>query len=112
METIQVLPMIVREMKRSHFTAVEVARKLNVQPTTVHGMLSRPTLQVQRLVELSEALNYNFFLEVAAALPYPAPNIKIKVDEEAITAPFQERIKALELEVSILRQTLKDAVSR
>lgn len=109
MESIEILPMIRREMKRNHYTGAELARKLNVQPTAILGMMRRPTLQVQKLLALSEVFNYNFFREIADTLPYAEPDY---IDEEAIKAPLQERIKALEMEVSILRQTLKDLVSR
>lgn len=105
MERIEILPLIRREMKRNHVSQTELAHKLNVIPTSVQGMLRRPTLQVQKLAELSEALNYNFFLEIGASLSCAAPTDDTK-------ATLLERIKALEMEVSILRQTLKDVVSR
>ena len=112
METVDLLPIIKREMERNHFSNADMARKLNVSPTTVQGMLSRHTLQVQKLVQLSEVFKYNFFREIAAMLPYAEPVYEKKPEDDAIRASLQERIKALEMEVGILRQTLKDLVSR
>ncbi|HEY4788521.1 MAG TPA: hypothetical protein VIH57_20865 [Bacteroidales bacterium] len=112
MEQIEVISMVRREMQRNHYSSAEMARKLNVQPTSIQGMFSRRTIQVHKLLKLSEIFQYNFFREIAASLPYSEPNYEVKVDEEAIKLPLQERIKELEIEVNILRQTLKDVVSR
>lgn len=105
MEQLPILSMIKREMERKHVNASDLSRGLKVNHSSVAGMLKRPTLQVQRLAEISEFLNYNFFREIAAKLPYPEPDLI------EVTA-LQNRVKELELEVSILRQTLKDLVSR
>jgi hypothetical protein len=74
-------------------------------------MLKRSTLQVQRLAELSEFLQYNFFREIAAKLPYTEPDYSVAEDRTEVEN-LQTRIKELEMEVNILRQTLKDLVSR
>jgi len=112
MEPIEVIPMIRREIKRNHFSLVKVAQKLNVEPSSVKGMLSRPTLQVQRLADLSEVCNYNFFREIAEMLPYAEPLNAGKLTADKEKEELKEHIKALEMEVAILRQTIKDLVSR
>ncbi|HEY4785408.1 MAG TPA: hypothetical protein VIH57_05140 [Bacteroidales bacterium] len=112
MNTADILSMVHREKQRNHYSSADMARILNVQPTSVHGMFSRHTIQVEKLMKLSEVFQYNFFREIAAALPYAEPNYDVKVDIDAIKAPLLERIKELEMEVGILRQTLKDVVSR
>lgn len=108
MEQLTILSMIKREMERKRITASDLSRGLKMNHSSVVGMLKRPTLQVQRLAELSELLNYNFFREIAVKLPYSEPDV---VDATEATA-LQNRVKELEMEVSILRQTLKDLVSR
>jgi len=108
MEQLPILSMIKREMERKHINASDLSRGLKMNHSSVVGMLKRPTLQVQRLAELSELLNYNFFREIAVKLPYSEPDV---VDATEATT-LQNRVKELELEVSILRQTLKDLVSR
>ncbi|HEX3006134.1 MAG TPA: helix-turn-helix transcriptional regulator [Bacteroidales bacterium] len=101
--------MLLREMKARHLTKKEVARKLGVNPSSVKGMIRRPTMHVQRLMELSEVLQYNFFREIAATLPYKEPSYEPEID--TVKAPLLEQIKNLQLEISILRQTLKDLTS-
>jgi len=73
-------------------------------------MLKSPTFQVQRLAELSEVLNYNFFRELASKLPYTEP-VYAEESKQSEVAELQNRIKELEMEVSILRQTFKDLLS-
>ncbi len=111
MEQLAILPMIKREMKRKHINQMDLSRGLKMHHSSVVGMLRRPTLQVQRLAELSEFLNYNFFREIAAKLPYPEPDYSVAEDRSEIEA-LRNRVKELELEANILRQTLKDLVSR
>jgi hypothetical protein len=112
METIAVQAMVNRELKRKFHSPAEIARKLNLNPSTVNGMLNRPTLQVQRLAELSEMCKYNFFREIAELLPYEEPvSTGMKTAANATDA-LNERIKELEMEVKILRQTLKDLVGK
>jgi hypothetical protein len=112
MERINVVSIIIRELKNRHISHSDVARKLTTSPSTIQGMLSRPTLQVNRLIDLSMVCNYNFFREVAELLPYEEP-VATKLQSVAFaTNTMNERIKELEMEVKILRQTLKDIVAK
>jgi hypothetical protein len=111
METLPVLSMVRRELQRKKFSVSELSRGLKLNTTSVSGMLRTPTFQVQRLAELSELLNYNFFREIAAQLPYSEP-VYANESEQSEVAALQHRVKELEMEVGILRQTLKDLVSR
>jgi hypothetical protein len=111
MEQLPILPMIKREMARKRINATDLSRGLKMNHSSAVGMLKRPTLQVQRLAELSEFLNYNFFREIAVKFPCPEPDYTKEIDRTEVDA-LQNRVKELELEVSILRQTLKDLVSR
>ena len=98
-------------MKNKHVTGAEIARALNMHPTSVNGMLHRPTLQVQKLADLSDLLQYNFFRELATKFPYAEPDC---ADKELVEANknLQNRVKELELEVHILRQTIRDLGAR
>ncbi len=111
MEQLAILPMIKREMERKHINATDLSRGMKINHSSAVGMLKRPTLQVQRLAELSEFLQYNFFREIAAKLPYTEPDYSV-AEDRAEVENLQARIKELEMEVNILRQTLKDLVSR
>jgi len=110
METLSVLSMVRRELQRKKVSVAELSRALNINSSSVSGMLKSPTFQVQRLAELSEFLNYNFFRELAAKLPYTEPVFAEESKLSEIEA-LQIRIKELEMEVGILRQTLRDLVS-
>ncbi|MBW8333298.1 MAG: hypothetical protein K0M40_14830 [Prolixibacteraceae bacterium] len=105
MEQLAIIAMVRREMNRKNISGAGLARALKVNPSSVMGMFGRSTLQVQRLAEISEFLNYNFFSEIARKLPCTEP-------DNSELAWLQNRIKELELEVGILRQTIRDLAGR
>lgn len=111
MNDIPVLAMVKREMQRKRVTVSEISRALKINTSSASGMLKSPTFQVQRLVELSEVMNYNFFREIAAQLPYTEPAY-VNASKQSEVEELRSRIKELEMENSILRQTLKDLVAR
>lgn len=111
MEQLDVNAMIKREMERKRVSSAELTRALGINHSSVSGMLQRPTIQVQRLAELSAFFNYNFFREIAQKLPYPEPDYTSTADKAEVSG-LQNRVRDLELEVSILRQTIRDLVSR
>lgn len=106
-----VLPMVKTVMKSKNVTGADIARALNVHPTSVNGMLHRPTMQVQKLADLSNFLQYNFFRELATKFPYPEPDC---ADQELVEEnnKLQNRVRELELEVNILRQTIRDLAGK
>ena len=110
METLQVLQMVKRELERQKVGVSELSRGLNIRSSSVSGMLKSPTFQVQRLADLSEFLNYNFFRELAALLPYAEP-VYARESKQSEVEELQSRVKELEMEVGILRQTLKELVN-
>jgi len=110
METLEVLQMVKRELQRKKVSVSELSRGLKINTSSVSGMLKSPTFQVQRLAELSEFLNYNFFRELAAQLPYTEP-VFAQESKQSEVEELQNRIKELEMEVSILRQTFRDLLS-
>jgi hypothetical protein len=96
-------------MKKRRISVAEVARGLKMHPASAAGMMKRPTLQVQKLAELSAFFQYNFFREIAESLPFTEPDFSANNSE---LVDLQNRIKELELEVNILRQTIKDLAGR
>jgi hypothetical protein len=112
MDKINIVSIVNRELEKRNINHSDLARKLGANRSSIQGMLSRSTLQVQRLVDLSEVCNYNFFREVAGMLPYEEP---VAVQIQSVPDPdnaMKEHIKELEMEVKILRQTLKDIVGK
>lgn len=100
--------MVKREMKKRRYTPTDIANALRLSTSTVQGLLNRDRLHVSRLLQFSEALEYNFFKEIAWKLPYAEP----ATEENKLIGEQQNRIKELEMEVHILRQTLKDLIAR
>lgn len=111
METLSPITMIMREMKRKRINVSELGRGLRIKHSTVVGIMQRPTLQVQRLAEISEFLNYNFFSEIANKLHCTEPDYATETTRNEVNG-LQNRVKDLELEVKILRQTIKDLAGR
>jgi hypothetical protein len=109
MERIAIIPGIKRIMKERRISVAELARGLKMHPASAAGMLKRPTLQVQKLAELSFFFQYNFFREIAESLPFSELDFSAN-SREAVD--LQNRVKELELEVKVLRQTIKDLVGR
>ncbi len=126
MERIDIHSIIKRELRERKIYKADLARSLKLSFTSTNRMLTRHTLQVQRLIDLSMVCNYNFFREIADLLPCPKPEIgKIESGDQKNIEPG-ERIKELESEnsrlkleleiknreVEILRQTLRDLVQK
>ncbi|QIA09534.1 hypothetical protein [Draconibacterium halophilum] len=111
MEKNSVLPIVKRVMKSKQVTGADIARALNMHPTSVNGMLHRPTMQVHKLADLSHFLQYNFFRELAEKLPYAEPDCS---DPELAkeNKDLKNRVKELELEVNILRQTIRELAGK
>lgn len=112
MEKINPNILVGREMKKRHVTAAAVARKLNLNPSSVKTMLHSDTMQVQRLLDMSNMLQYNFFREIAAQLLFTEPVVEKEMPADNSTIALNDRIKELEMEVKILRQTLKEVVGK
>jgi hypothetical protein len=112
MNKINVMQMVKEEMTRQHKTAADISRGTNRKYATIAGMMKRPTLQVQMLIVLSETLQYNFFRKIAEMLPIENPIFKQNnsTDEQEI-AGLKEKLKVLEIENGILKETLKTLAS-
>lgn len=108
MENIEVIPMIRREMNRKHYTFASIARSLDIKSPSVLLMFRQSSIQVSKLIQLSKTFEYNFFREIADKLPYAEPaNLGMKAMEKE-RDELTNRVKALEMEVAILRQTIRD----
>jgi len=75
-------------------------------------MMNRTNMDVNRLVQFSELCKFNFFREIAEMLPLEDPAPQKTESAAQIIAGLNDHIKELEMEVKILRQTLKDIVAR
>ncbi len=108
MQKINVMQMVLDEMTNQHVSVVDLSRKMSRPYATIVGMIERPTIQVSRLIEFSEVFQYNFFRRIAEMLPYENPIIKKDNSSvEGEIASLKERLKVLEIENTILKDTLK-----
>ncbi len=109
MKQIEVVSLIKREMKNRRIRLTEMAKGLQMNPSSVSGILERSTLRVQKLADISEFFKYNFFREISWNFPYDEPLTPVEKSE---LLSLQTRVKELELEVNILRQTIRDMAGR
>ena len=107
MNTIDPRTMILREMKKQSISGADIARGFGVNPSSVQGMLLRPTMKLNRLAELSIFFKYNFFKEIAATEPFSELNCSVQNDPTEMEA-LQTQVKELEMEVKILKQVIRD----
>ncbi|MDP4271837.1 MAG: hypothetical protein Q8909_17205 [Bacteroidota bacterium] len=110
MEKINPSKLINREMTQRRISKSELARMLHMKPSSIHFMLDSEFMQVQRLLDLSNVLQYNFFREIADQLPHAEPATVNPATAEIAT--LNEHIKELEMEVRILRETLDTLVRK
>jgi hypothetical protein len=122
MKKINPLSMVLREMENQHVRPSDLAHKLSRSNSAMGNMLKKESIQVQRLVELSELFQYNFFAEIAAELSLATPDyvklcekaghpVTFENKDSAEMVELRDRVKMLEMEVTILRQTLKDVIA-
>ena len=67
---------IKRELNKQRISITNLSRRLGLHQATVHNMLKRKSVQVSRLSSLCNALQYNFFRELAEEFTYEQPVIK------------------------------------
>jgi transcriptional regulator with XRE-family HTH domain len=82
------------------------ARKSGINPKTVATYLKNPTMHIDTLFTICQALNYNFLRDIASMLPPEMPPHNIH--------PLQTRVAELEqqnLELQLQVKTLKEALS-
>ena len=109
---------IEKVMSLRHLNAADIARKLNLSHSSVSGMLSRETLQVKRLIELSHVLKYNFFREIASKIEYKEPLIgtdiiqQQQVKHQHEIEQLKDEIKRLEIKVEVLEGVVEKAVGK
>lgn len=108
---INVLGMVKRVMGKKHISSYDLSKKLNRHHTSILGMLSRESMQVQKLVDLSEICQYNFFREIAGQLPYHEPDyqtINKEHGEELMTelAQLKEENKILKVKLDVLNDVI------
>ncbi len=128
-EVLNPVELVVNEMKRQNMKVGKLADKIRRDPSSVHIMLKKKNMSVERLIACSRALNHNFLLELGYKLPYKRPddtkpnplNLTVKSleaglkDKETKITALQKEIdelkmqkQLLETELNTLKQVMKD----
>jgi len=89
--------LILVEMKKQGLNTVDLARRLKLSPTATYYILSRPTMQLDRLWQICEVLQINFFQILSNQL-------QIENSEEFF---IDEEKEALKAENKTLKEVIK-----
>ena len=95
-----------QRLRERGVSAAELGRRLGRGRETIRRFFKNPTIQTSILLEISTALHYNFFKDLAALLP---PDVPPALPDN--TAPLLQKIAELEKELEVqkaLVQELKD----
>ena len=98
--------MIKAYIKEKRFFISAMARDMGKQYKTAFNYLKRSSLRTDVLVDISMALRYNFFREMAEQMPPEFPP-HYDTDKDEAMKQLQERIKELETENRTLRDALQ-----
>ena len=116
MEQLDWIGVLKRQYKASGLSIQKVARKTGMTYSGVWQLLKRNDVRLHRLVDLSEAFQYNFLRELAEQLPYSEPSCRegtVKIVEPGISEADKRekdelaaRVKELELELRVLKEVI------
>ena len=97
---------IAKKVKESHLSVAEFAKRINRSRTTVYDIFSRKSIDIELLMIISEALNYDFLTEIYLPARH---NIKpkrafvlIEVDPSQVPADLKEISLASRGEIILL----------
>ncbi len=85
--------LIAFEMKRQGLSAPDLAKKMQINLNSVYHMLKKPSMQIDRLWDICEVLQLNFF--------------KILADEISINNPVDPQIEQLQQENKTLKEVIR-----
>lgn len=85
--------LILSEMKKQEVSVVVMAKKLDVSMNAMYSILKKPSIQINRLAQISEVLQVNFF--------------KILAEELNIQNPINPQIENLTTENKTLKEVIR-----
>lgn len=105
MEQLDWTKVINRQLKASGWSIQKMAHETKLTYSGVWQLLKRNDIQIQRLAELSEAFQYNFFRDLAEQLPYNEPDYTT-AKENTEKEVLQARVQELEMELKVLKEAI------
>lgn len=84
MSKIHIGEIIKVKFEASGLSVSEFAKRINCERTNVYNIFTRPNIDVELLISISEVLEYNFFNEylkneITTQLEYPNISITVKI---------------------------------
>ena len=64
MKDIHIGPIIKQKVEENSMTIKEFAEKINCERSTVYHIFKQKSIDIERLIKISEVLNYDFIFEV------------------------------------------------
>lgn len=77
---------------KSGLTVSELARRIDVERTTIYGIFDRPSVDVIQLVKISVALNHNFLYDIECRCGITQCNPQLTIHFDNITPNVAKRI--------------------
>ena len=96
---------IKNKIDERNITYAEIARRMNIHQSTIHGYFIQQTLQTRIIWKLSIAIEYNLFTDLIQFLPEALQNTNKTSFQQTILAQQQE-INDLKKEITIYKEIL------
>jgi plasmid maintenance system antidote protein VapI len=97
-KTIHIGTLLQNYIKEKNVSKAALSRALGVKPANFEVRLKQSWIRTDILLKISQLLQHNFFADIGAILPKEYPSNK------AADKTKDERITALELEITILKR--------
>ena len=106
------IALIKREMKKRHMSSIELSRLLGLHQTTVHSLLKRDTIKVERVAQLCKVFQYNFFRELAEQFPFEQPVFDNAYKQKEVELNkeidrLKDENKTLNIQVDLLKEVIE-----
>ena len=98
--------LIAWNIQEKHLKKADIARKLDVIPTTLNQYFKQPSIQVGILWRLSNAMEYNLLADVAQRLPI-AFETKAEAALKKMLSEKEAEIQHLKIELNLLKKIHK-----
>ncbi len=97
--------MVQRRLDDQGLDIGEFAKRLNLTYSGTWQLMKADDYKVGRLATITDALQYNFFRELAELFPYHEPSTQTK-EAAAATEALHKHIANLELEIRVLKEAI------
>lgn len=102
--------MLKKHIGANHLYQSAWAKDQGVHAITVSSYLKKPTIQIDTMFDICKALKYNFFRNIADALPAELPPFAVNKLQTELDEVKKENEK-LQMEVKILKEILMNKKS-